>query len=78
VVAPPVGTATVALVASTEAVPAGIETGIRLVSTDVAADHADLRAAGFDVDDILRWEGVPPMFSFRDPDGNGLELVGEA
>jgi hypothetical protein len=23
----------------------------------------------------LRWPGVPPMFSFRDQDGNGLELV---
>jgi hypothetical protein len=24
---------------------------------------------------VLRWEGVPPMFAFRDQDGNGLELV---
>ncbi|MGH9080251.1 MAG: VOC family protein [Acidimicrobiales bacterium] len=78
VVAPPTGTATIALEASTKAMPAGVETGIRLTSTDVAGDHAALRADGVDVDDILRWEGVPPMFSFRDPDGNGLELVGEA
>jgi lactoylglutathione lyase len=25
--------------------------------------------------DVLRWEGIPPMFAFRDQDGNGLELV---
>jgi hypothetical protein len=24
---------------------------------------------------VLRWEGIPPMFAFRDQDGNGLELV---
>lgn len=25
--------------------------------------------------DELRWEGIPPMFAFRDQDGNGLEIV---
>jgi lactoylglutathione lyase len=29
------------------------------------------------VDELLRWEGVPPMFAFRDPDGNGLEITEE-
>ncbi len=24
---------------------------------------------------LLRWPGVPPMFAFRDQDGNGLEIV---
>jgi lactoylglutathione lyase len=24
---------------------------------------------------VLRWPGVPPMFAFRDQDGNGLEIV---
>jgi lactoylglutathione lyase len=74
----PQGTATIALVASREGVPAGVETGIRLVSHDVDNDHAALRAAGVDADEILRWEGVPPMFAFRDQDGNGLEIIGEA
>ena len=78
VVAPPAGTATLALVLSTVARPAGIETGVRLVSTDVAGDHDALQAEGVDVDDVRHWEGVPPMFAFRDPDGNGLEMVGEA
>jgi len=29
-----------------------------------------MTAAGVDVDELLRWPGVPPMFDFRDPDGN--------
>jgi lactoylglutathione lyase len=78
VVAPPRGTATIALVAAGEGQPAGVETGIRLVSHTVDADHAALRASGVDVDDILHWPGVPAMFAFRDQDGNGLELVEEA
>jgi catechol 2,3-dioxygenase-like lactoylglutathione lyase family enzyme len=24
---------------------------------------------------VPRWPGVPPMFAFRDPDGNGLEII---
>jgi lactoylglutathione lyase len=78
VVAPPRGTATIALVASGEALPAGVETGIRLVSHNVDADHAALRANGVDASEILRWEGVPPMFAFRDQDGNGLEILEDA
>jgi len=46
-----------------------------LISRDVDADHGALRANGVDADEILRWEGVPPMFAFRDQDGNGLEVV---
>ena len=40
---------------------------------DTEADHADLVARGVDVDEILRWPGVPAMFAFRDPDGDGFE-----
>jgi len=43
--------------------------------TDADADHAAMAAAGIDVDDVLRWPGVPPMFKFRDDDGNALEVV---
>ena len=25
--------------------------------------------------DVSRWQGAPPMFAFRDRDGNGLEIV---
>jgi lactoylglutathione lyase len=75
VVAPPESGATIALIPEREGVPAGVETGIRLGTADAEADHASLRAAGADVGELLRWEGVPPMFTLRDPDGNGLEIV---
>ena len=55
--------------------PAGVETGIRLTTADADGAHAALRAGGVDADDVLRWPGVPPMFAFRDQDGNGLEIV---
>jgi lactoylglutathione lyase len=75
VVAPPEQGATIALLPEREDVPAGIETGIRLGTEDAEADHASLGAAGVDVGELLRWEGIPPMFTVRDPDGNGLEIV---
>ena len=39
--------------------------------------HAALKEAGVDVDDeVARYGGaVPPMFWFRDPDGNSLIVV---
>ena len=77
-VAPPGATTTIALVIAREGIPAGVETGIRFVTADADADHADLRASGVDVDEVLRWPGVPAMFAFRDQDGNGLEIVGSA
>jgi catechol 2,3-dioxygenase-like lactoylglutathione lyase family enzyme len=66
----PGATTTIALVPAREGAPAGVETGIRLATEDADADHADLRARG-----VLRWPGVPPMFTFRDQDGNGLTIV---
>ena len=75
VVAPPESDATIALVPARDEIPAGVETGIRLGSRDAEADHGRLRAAGVDVGELLRWQGVPPMFGLRDPDGNGLEIV---
>jgi hypothetical protein len=54
-----------------------VETGVRLITEDAEADHATLRSRGVDTGDILRWEGVPPMFALRDQDGNGLEIVGQ-
>ncbi|MER5738509.1 VOC family protein [Streptomyces sp. NPDC002262] len=70
-VAPPGAATTVALV------PEGAPTGIRLTTRDAGADHADLRARGVDADpEVVRMgPGVPPMFTVRDPDGNGLILV---
>ena len=72
-VAPAGAVTTVALVLRHEGEPIGVETGVRLASRDVPADHADLEARGVDVDELLT---VPvAMFVFRDPDGNRLEIV---
>jgi lactoylglutathione lyase len=49
--------------------------GIRFTTDDAEAAHAALLAAGVDVDDILRWPGVPAMFAFRDPDGNAFSMT---
>jgi catechol 2,3-dioxygenase-like lactoylglutathione lyase family enzyme len=74
-VAAPAATTMVALVVASEAIPAGVETGIRFMTSDADADHAYLCGAGVDVDEVLRWPGVPAMFAFRDQDGNGMEIV---
>jgi catechol 2,3-dioxygenase-like lactoylglutathione lyase family enzyme len=74
-VAPPGAQTTIALPPTPEGHPIGVDTGIRLSTKDAEADHSTLQGKGVDVDDILRWEGVPPMFSLRDPDGNTLYIV---
>jgi catechol 2,3-dioxygenase-like lactoylglutathione lyase family enzyme len=66
---------TLALVSASDNAPSGVETGVRLSTSDADTTHAHMRAAGVDVDEVLRWPGVPPMFAFRDQDGNGLEVV---
>jgi catechol 2,3-dioxygenase-like lactoylglutathione lyase family enzyme len=74
-VAPVGATVSLALEGSHDGHRAGVETGVRLTAVDVGATHAALRSAGVDADEVLRWPGVPPMFAFRDQDGNGLEIV---
>jgi catechol 2,3-dioxygenase-like lactoylglutathione lyase family enzyme len=78
-VAPPGAHTTIALIPARQGPPTGVDTGIRLTTEDADADHAELQAHGVDVDpDVERMgHGVPPMFSFRDPDGNRLILVGQ-
>ena len=49
--------------------------GIRFTTDDAQAAHAALLAAGVDVDEILRWPGVPAMFAFRDPEGNAFSIT---
>ncbi len=70
-VAPPGAVTTIALV------PAGMPVGVRLTTGDAESDHASLRAQGVDADpEIMRMGGAaPPMFSFRDPDGNSLLII---
>lgn len=76
-VAPPRGAVSVALAPPGPGSTVGVDTGIRLTTEDAEADHAELLSRGVDADpEVLRFgEGVPPMFSFRDPDGNTLYVV---
>jgi catechol 2,3-dioxygenase-like lactoylglutathione lyase family enzyme len=78
-VAPAGAVTTIALALPRDGAPGGVDTGIRLFTDNADADHADLLARGVDVDpSVMRWEGVPPMFTFRDPDGNNVVIVGNA
>ncbi len=52
--------------------------GIRFATDDAEAAHTKLGTAGVDTDEILRWPGVPPMFAFRDPDGNAFSVTESA
>jgi catechol 2,3-dioxygenase-like lactoylglutathione lyase family enzyme len=74
-VAPAGGATTIALVPA----DSGLPTAVRLTSEDADADHARLQAHEVDTDpQVMRFGAVPPMFSFRDPDGNSLIIVGRA
>jgi catechol 2,3-dioxygenase-like lactoylglutathione lyase family enzyme len=71
------GSTSLALVAPRPGDPVGVETGVALHADDVDALHADLRERGVDVDpEVMRMgDPVPPMFFFRDQDGNKLLAV---
>jgi lactoylglutathione lyase len=49
--------------------------GIRFFTDDIDVAHSTLSERKVDVDDILRWPGVPAMFAFRDPDGNAFSIT---
>jgi catechol 2,3-dioxygenase-like lactoylglutathione lyase family enzyme len=74
-VAPPGAATTIALVPSRAGEVGGIE--VSLATEDADADHAELRSRGVDADAaVMRMgESVPPMFTFRDPDGNRFRMV---
>ena len=73
-VAPAGAETSIALVARASA-PAGIEISLATRSAD--DDHAALLSRGVEADaDVIRMgEGVPPMFTFRDGDGNRFRMV---
>ena len=54
------------------------DTGISLYAEDIDGYHAELKAAGVDVDAEVSRMGdpVPPMFWLRDAEGNSLMVVG--
>lgn len=72
-------TTTIALAPPPEGGPSagGRETGISLQTDDIDGFHAQLKAAGVDVDPAVMRMGdpVPPMFWLRDPEGNSLLVV---
>jgi catechol 2,3-dioxygenase-like lactoylglutathione lyase family enzyme len=75
---PPRGTTGIALAPPRPGDEAGgKETGVTLTTDDVDATHEQLRSLGVDVDAEVSRMGdpVPPMFWFRDPDGNSLMIV---
>ncbi len=74
---PPGGETGIALAPPRPNDPVGVQTGISLKTDDIDASHAELKAAGVDVDDeVSRLGGpVPPMFWLRDADGNTLMVV---
>jgi catechol 2,3-dioxygenase-like lactoylglutathione lyase family enzyme len=76
-VAPPGASTTIAIVPPREGEPTAVKTGIALKTEDADAEHAGLRAQGVDVDETVQRMGdpVPPMFWFRDPDGNSLLII---
>ena len=72
-VAPPSAETSIALVAQDAS--QGVE--ISFATDDAEADHAAMLEAGVEADPELIHvgEGVPPMFTFRDPDGNRFRMV---
>lgn len=76
-VAPPGGGATIALVPPRGEYQPGRMTGIALESPDPAADYAELKGRGVDVDaELMGGDGtVPLLFFFRDNNKNQLMIV---
>lgn len=87
---PPDSTTGLTLVPPRPGDPARLTTGVILNTGDIDATHAELLAAGVDVDPEIAREGgsatirlgavemtdpTPPMFWLRDPDGNSLLVV---
>jgi predicted enzyme related to lactoylglutathione lyase len=74
---PPAGTTGIALAPPREGEATGVQTGISLSTDDIEATHAQMKSTGVDVDaEVARMgDPVPPMFWFRDPDGNTLLVV---
>lgn len=57
-----------------------IPVAVRLGTSDADEAFARIKASDGKVhnNEVLRWgNGVPPMFSFEDPDGNGLVYLEE-
>jgi catechol 2,3-dioxygenase-like lactoylglutathione lyase family enzyme len=86
-VSPTEGSSNLCLIRSRPERPAGIETGVVLLSADIFADLAAFHAQGLNVDEqplaegqLLWWSGaplagVPTQFRLHDLDGNSFLVV---
>ncbi|MDQ6805469.1 MAG: VOC family protein [Actinomycetota bacterium] len=76
---PPSGTTGIALAPPREQDATAVQTGIALPTDDIEKTYAHMKSLGVDVDvEISRMGGpVPPMYWFRDADGNTLLVVQE-
>ncbi len=77
-VAPPDARTSIALNAADGATTVPTDTGVRFTVPDVAREHAVMHERGVIVSDVLRWDDVPPMYTFDDPDGNRFYIVEES
>lgn len=77
-VAPVGADVSLALVAGDRPAAEVTETGIRFNVPDAAAERDALSARGVSVGELLTWPGVPPMFTFDDPDGNRFVIIEQA
>jgi lactoylglutathione lyase len=76
-VAPPGAATSIALNVNDGDPGAAVDTGVRFTVPDAATEHAAMREHGVNVGVVLRLDGVPPMFTFDDPDGNRFYVVQE-
>jgi catechol 2,3-dioxygenase-like lactoylglutathione lyase family enzyme len=86
-VAPPGSSTNLSLVVARPERPAGVETGVAMISADVLADLATVRAKGVEADqsplpegEVVWWSGAPlagfpTQFRLCDPDGNSFLIV---
>jgi catechol 2,3-dioxygenase-like lactoylglutathione lyase family enzyme len=58
----------------------GLPVAVRLGTSDAQEAHDRVRASGVTLHDeeLVRMDGVPPMFHFDDPEGNGLVYLEDA
>lgn len=77
-VAPPGADTTIALIGGDDVPAAGVETGVRFTVPNAETEHEAMHDRGINVSDLLRWAGVPPMYRFEDPYGNGFEVIEES
>jgi catechol 2,3-dioxygenase-like lactoylglutathione lyase family enzyme len=74
-VAPSGAATTIALVPAGNGASTANE--VSFTTANAEADHAELLSRGVDADpELIRMgDNVPPMFTFRDPDGNRFRMV---